>query len=160
MLGVKLICVGRLKERYLQEAMEEYGKRLRSLCRFAVVEIPEQRLPEDPSVKEIDAALLREAAVIEKQIPQGAVCVALCIEGKPLSSEDLADRLRNWANSGRSRLCLVIGGSFGLHARVKARADLQISMSRMTFPHHLARVMAAEQLYRGFSILEGSRYHK
>ena len=160
MLGVKLICVGKLKERYLQEALEEYRKRLGAYCKLEIVELPEQRLPESPSTKEMDAALLREAVEIQKQIPQGAVCIALCIEGAMLSSEDLAERLRDWANSGKSRLCLVIGGSCGLHRQVKERATLRLSMSRMTFPHHLARVMVAEQLYRGFSILEGSRYHK
>ncbi len=160
MLGVRLICVGKLKERYLLEAVREYQKRLGAYCKFELVELPEQRLPDAPSPKEIEAALLREAAEIQKQIPAGAVTTALCIEGDLLSSEKLAQRLQDWANAGKSRLCLVIGGSFGLHSQIKQQAALRLSMSRMTFPHHLARVMVMEQIYRAFSILEGSRYHK
>lgn len=160
MLAVTLICVGKMKERYYSDAFAEYQKRLGAFCRFNLVEIPEQRLGEDPGEREIAAALEKEAAEAEKHIPAGAALVALCVEGRQFSSQELAAQLRSWTNGGCSRLCFLVGGSFGLSQRLKDRADLRLSVSRMTFPHHLFRVMLAEQLYRSFTILAGGRYHK
>ncbi len=160
MLAVKLICVGRMREKFYTEAFAEYRKRLGAYCKFECVEIAEQRLGDDPTPGEIAAALEKEAAEIEKAIPADACLVALCVEGQEKSSEELAALVREREGSGRPRLCFVIGGSCGMSERVKARADLKLSMSRMTFPHHLARVMLAEQIYRAFKINEGSRYHK
>lgn len=160
MLTVKLICVGKLKEKFYTDAFDEYKKRLGAFCRFELEEIPEQRLGQSPSDREIAAALEKEATEIERRIPSGAVLVPLCVEGEEKSSEELARCVSGWASGGKSRLCFVIGGSFGLSPRIKAMADLRLSMSRMTFPHHLARVMAAEQIYRAFSIIENTRYHK
>ena len=160
MLTVKLICVGKMREKYYTEAFAEYAKRLGGYCRFECQEIPEQRLPESPSASEIAAALEKEGAEILKAVPDGAWLTALCVEGRSLSGEDLARLIASRADSGRPKLCFVIGGSFGLSPTVKAKADLRMSMSAMTFPHHLARVMLAEQIYRGFKINEGSRYHK
>lgn len=160
MLNVKLICVGKMKEKFYNEAYSEYNKRLAGFCRLELLEIPEQRLPDIPTAGEISAALDREAAEILKAIPGDACVVTLCVEGKLLSSEDLAKVLKDREMSGKPRLCLIIGGSYGLSDRVKERSDLRMSMSRMTFPHHLARVIVMEQLYRGFKINEGSRYHK
>ena len=160
MLAVKLICVGRMREKFYTEAFAEYRKRLGAYCKFECVEIAEQRLGDDPTPGEIAAALEKEAAEIEKAIPADACLVALCVEGREKSSEELAALVREREGSGRPRLCFVIGGSCGMSERVKARADLKLSMSRMTFPHHLARVMLAEQIYRAFKIAEGSRYHK
>ncbi len=160
MLQVKLICVGRMRERFYIDAFEEYRKRLGAYCRFDCVEITEQRLPEEPSEALIRAALEKEAGEILKAVSQDAFLVALCVEGKQMPSEAMAELIAGRENSGKPRLCFVIGGSFGLAESVKNRADLRLSMSKMTFPHHLARVMLAEQLYRGFKIREGSRYHK
>ena len=160
MLAVKLICVGRMREKFYTEAFAEYRKRLGAYCKFECVEIAEQRLGDDPTPGEIAAALEKEAAEIEKAIPADACLVALCVEGREKSSEELAALVREREGSGRPRLCFVIGGSCGMSERVKARADLKLSMSRMTLPHHLARVMLAEQIYRAFKINEGSRYHK
>ena len=160
MLAVKLICVGRMREKFYTEAFAEYRKRLGAYCKFECVEIAEQRLGDDPTPGEIAAALEKEAAEIEKAIPADACLVALCVEGREKSSEEPAALVREREGSGRPRLCFVIGGSCGMSERVKARADLKLSMSRMTFPHHLARVMLAEQIYRAFKINEGSRYHK
>ena len=123
-------------------------------------EIAEERLPEQPSEKEIARALEREAAEIEKAVPKGAYVVALCVEGREMSSTELAGTLDAAMGAGASKLCFIIGGSFGLHESVKRSADLRLSMSRMTFPHHLARVMLAEQVYRAFTIMNGGRYHK
>lgn len=160
MVSVTFVCVGKMKEPHYIAAFEEYRKRLGAWCRFSLVEIAELRLPESPSEKEIAAALEKEAAEIEKAVPAGAFTVAMCVEGRQMSSPALAERIAEWQNAGRSRLCFLVGGSCGLAERIKRQADLQLSMSEMTFPHHLFRVMLAEQVYRAFSILEGGRYHK
>lgn len=160
MLTVKLISVGKMKERHYIAAFEEYRKRLGAYCRFESEELPEQRLPENPSQKEIDDALKKECALIQKRIPPRAVLVAMCVEGEGKTSPELAGLIQSWAASGSSTLCFVTGGSFGLSGELKRQARLRLSMSKMTFPHHLARVMLCEQLYRAFTIIEGSRYHK
>lgn len=160
MLAVRLICVGKLGERFWAEAVREYEKRLSAYCRLEIVELPEQRLPQSPSAGEIAQAIEKEAALIEDRLPAGAAVVALCVEGKLLSSEELAGYLERLTVSGTSRLCLLIGGSHGLAERVKRRAALRLSMSAMTFPHHLARVMVLEQLYRALNIAAGGKYHK
>ena len=160
MLAVKLICVGKMRERFYIDAFAEYQKRLQSLCRLELCEIQEQRLAENPSPAEIAAALEKEGQEILKAVPPDACVTALCVEGRQMPSEGMAQLIRERENSGKPKLCFVIGGSFGLSDAVKALADRRLSMSRMTFPHHLARVMLIEQLYRGFKINEGSRYHK
>lgn len=160
MLSVKLICVGRMREKFYIEAFAEYAKRLSAYCKFECVELAEQRLSDSPSAKEISAALEKEGAEILKNVPDGAYLTAMCVEGRQMPSEAVAKLIAEREGSGKPRLCFVIGGSFGMHESVKKRADLRLSMSEMTFPHHLARVMLAEQIYRGFKINEGSRYHK
>ena len=160
MLGIKLVCCGKLREKHYIEAMSEYEKRLSNICRFEVSELPEYRLGDAPSQKEIEAALEKEAQAMEKQIQQGSYVIAMCIEGKQISSEELAMSFTEYANRGKSRVCFLIGSSFGIAERLKSAADERFSMSKMTFPHHLARVMLTEQVYRAFMINEGTRYHK
>ncbi|MCB6365304.1 23S rRNA (pseudouridine(1915)-N(3))-methyltransferase RlmH [Intestinibacillus massiliensis] len=160
MLSVKLICVGKLGEKFWADAVREYEKRLSAYCKLEIAELPEQRLPQTPSAGEIAAALAKESAAICAKIPQGASVIALCVEGKTLSSEAFADKLGTMAAHGVSRLCLLIGGSCGLDEALKQDAALRLSMSPMTFPHHLARVMVLEQLYRALNILAGGKYHK
>ena len=160
MLNFKLICVGKMREKFYIDAFEEYRKRLQAYCRLELVEINEQRLNDRPAEKEITAALEREGQEILKAVPADAYLVALCVEGKQMPSEGMAELIAARENSGKPKLCFVIGGSFGLSPTVKARADRKLSMSQMTFPHHLARVMLIEQVYRGFKINEGSQYHK
>lgn len=160
MINIKFICVGRMREKYYIEAFKEYQKRLGAYCRFELAEIEEQRLSDKPSQNEIRAALLKEGGEIEKQIPRDAYLVTMCVEGKLKSSEDVAELIAERESSGKPKLCFVIGGSFGLCDEIKQRSDMKLSMSRMTFPHHLARVILAEQVYRGFKINEGSKYHK
>ena len=160
MLNVKLICVGKMREKFYIDAFAEYAKRLQAYCRLELLEIAEQRLGDRPSEKEIAAALEREGQEILKAVPPDAYLTALCVEGKQMPSEGMAELIAVRENSGKPKLCFVIGGSYGLSPLVKARADRKLSMSQMTFPHHLARVMLAEQLYRGFKINEGSMYHK
>lgn len=160
MLSIKLICVGKMRERFYIDAFAEYSKRLQAYCKLDCVELAEQRLSDTPSAKEIAVALERESADILKAIPNDAYVVAMCVEGKQMKSEGMAELVAAREGSGKPKLCFVVGGSFGLDARVKARADMRLSMSEMTFPHHLARVMLAEQIYRAFKINEGSKYHK
>ena len=160
MLGIHVICVGKLKEKFYTDASAEYAKRLGGYCKFQLTELPEERLPDNPSQAQIDAALEKEAAAILAKIPKGSKIVALCVEGKLLSSPDLAQELAKWTVDGASHFTFLIGGSFGLHPSVKEKAQLRLSMSPMTFPHHLARVMVLEQIYRAFQINAGTRYHK
>lgn len=160
MQKVTILCVGKLKEKFYLDAVVEYSKRLQRHCRLEILELPEQRLPDAPAQGEIDAALEREAAAIREKLPKGCALVAMCIEGQLLSSEDLSRRVMRFSLEGKSHLVFLIGGSFGLHPSLKAQADLRLSMSPMTFPHHLARVMLLEQLYRAYQIQEGTRYHK
>ena len=160
MLNIKIICVGKLKEKFYLGAAAEYCKRLGSFCHLEVEELPESRLSANPSPAEIEAALRKEGESIALRIPAGALTVALCVEGKQLSSVRFSQFLEACALRGRSRLCFLIGGSEGLSEEIKERSDLRMSMSEMTFPHHLARIMLLEQLYRAFQIRDGSRYHK
>lgn len=160
MQKITVLCVGKLKERFYQEAAAEYVKRLGRHCKLDVVELPESRLPEDPSPREIQRALAAEAAAIREKLPRGGAVIALCIEGKPCSSVELSRRMQELAVSGKSQLTFLIGGSVGLSENLKRQADWRLSMSPMTFPHHLARIMLLEQIYRACQIATGTKYHK
>ena len=160
MFSITVIAVGKLKEPFYRDAAAEYEKRLGAYCALRIVELPEQRLPDDPSPAQIAQALEREAAEAEKQIPKGAWVAVFTPEGTALSSPEFAEQLARVKSGGRSCACFLLGSSFGMAQTLKDRADARISMGRMTFPHHLARIMALEQLYRAESIQAGSRYHK
>ena len=160
MFHITLITVGKLKERYYAAAADEYIRRLGAYCKFELIEMPECRLPDDPNGTQIAAGLAREAEQIEAKLPRGAWFCVLTPEGTELSSEGLAERLQAEKLNGRSAACFLIGSSFGIDARIKRMADFRLSFSKMTFPHHLMRVMALEQLYRAESILAGTKYHK
>ena len=160
MQKVSIICVGKMKEKFYIEAAAEYVKRLSRFCRLEIVELPEDRLPDDPSQAQIDAALAKEAEAIRAKLPASCYIIAMCVEGKTRSSEELARLMEDSVHQGGSHLVFLIGGSFGLHPSVKALASFKLSMSPMTFPHHLARVMLLEQVYRGYQINNGSKYHK
>ena len=160
MFNITLLTVGKLKEKFYLAAVEEYAKRMRAYCKLSIVELPEQRLPEDPAPAEIAAGLAKEAQAIEAAIPRGAWFCVLTPEGQTLSSEALAEKLAKVKTSGRSAACFLIGSSFGMDPRIKAMADLRLSFGPMTFPHHIMRVMALEQLYRAETIQAGSKYHK
>ena len=144
MFSITLICVGKLKEKFYLSASEEYAKRLRGYVDFSLIELPETRLPDDPSPAQIAQGLAKEAELIRAK----------------LSSEELAAALASVKGSGKSSACFLIGSSFGMDPSLKTMADKKLSMSKMTFPHHLARVMALEQLYRAESIQAGTKYHK
>lgn len=160
MFTITLLTVGKLKEKFYLAAVEEYAKRLSAYCKFRLVELPESRLPENPNPSEIAAGLAAEAGKILAAVPKGAWFCVLTPEGTELSSEALADKLRTVKNEGKSAACFLIGSSFGMDPSVKKRADYRLSFGPMTFPHHLMRVMAMEQLYRAESIQAGTKYHK
>ncbi len=160
MFDITLIAMGKLKEKFYLSAAEEYEKRLKGYCQFRILELPEVRLPEAPSPAEIAAGLEKEATAILSKIPKNAWFCVFTPEGKLLSSEALADTLGEVKLSGKSSVCFLIGSSFGIAPGVKEKADLKLSMSPMTFPHHLARIMVLEQLYRAEAIQAGSKYHK
>ena len=159
-MNVTVICLGKLKEQYLKDACDEYLKRLGAFCRCKVVELSPVKLPDNPSAAQITAALNREAAMIREKIPKGAAVFALCIEGRTLTSEQFSERLQAAAVQGGADVTFLIGSSFGLDEELKKAAQFRLSMSPMTFPHQLARVMLLEQIYRAFQIASGGKYHK
>ena len=160
MIRITVIAVGKMKEQYLRDAQSEYSKRLSAFCRLTVVETEPERLPDDPKEVQITAALEAEAVRIASAIPQGSFVIPMCIEGKQLDSVELSEKISDIAVSGDSSICFIIGGSYGLADSIKQKAGLKLSMSRMTFPHQLARVMLLEQVYRAFKISQGGTYHK
>ena len=160
MQKMTILCTGKLKEKFYLDAVAEYVKRLSRFCKLEIIELPESRLPEDPSAAEIQRALAAEAAAIRERLPRGGAVIALCIEGKPCSSVELSRRMQELAVSGKSQLTFLIGGSVGLSEDLKRQADWRLSMSPMTFPHHLARIMLLEQIYRACQIAAGTKYHK
>lgn len=160
MQRVTVLCVGKLKEKFYLEAAAEYFKRLQRFCKLELVELPESRLPESPSPAEVQRALAAEAVAIRERLPKGGAVIALCIEGKPCSSVELSRRMEELAVAGKTQLTFLIGGSVGLDESLKQQADWRLSMSPMTFPHHLARIMLLEQIYRAYQISAGTKYHK
>ena len=160
MFDITLITMGKLKEKFYISAAEEYAKRLGAYCRFNLLELPEQRLPENPSPAEISAGLDKEAELILSKIPKGAWLCVFTPEGKELSSEQFAQKLSEVKISGKSAACFLIGSSFGMAQKIKDKADFRLSMGKMTVPHHLARIMVLEQLYRAEAIQAGIKYHK
>jgi len=161
MLKINIICIGKIKEKYFTDAVGEYAKRLTAFCKFSVVELNEERIrsntPNDSQIAEVIEA---EGRRILQKIGASDYVAAMCIEGRLLSSEELSETLDKAALSGKSTVDFIIGGSYGLSNEVKKRADLRLSMSKMTFPHQLARVILSEQIYRAFEISTNGKYHK
>lgn len=157
-MNINLIVIGKLKEEYLRNACAEYIKRLGRFCTFELHELDECRLSDNPSDKEIETALRKEAEQI-KRYAKGMI-VPMCIEGKQLTSTELSEKISDAGVNGQSTVTFIIGSSFGLDNEIKAMGDLRLSMSKMTFPHQLARVMLLEQIYRSFQIMSGGKYHK
>ena len=160
MQRVSILCVGKLKEKFYTDAVAEYAKRLARHCKLEIAELPETRLSENPSPAEVRRALSGEAALLREKIPRGSAVIALCIEGQTCSSTELSRRLTELGVAGKTQLTFLIGGSFGLDEDLKRSADWRLSMSPMTFPHHLARIMLLEQIYRAYQIADGTKYHK
>ena len=160
MLRVHIVHVGTIKEKYLTDAVAEYEKRLSAYCSVDNISIKEERLSGKPSALEIATAIKKEGERILAALPQRAYNIALCVEGKQLSSERFSERLTSIASEGFSDVCLIIGGSDGLSDEVKNSCRMRLSISEMTFPHQLMRVILLEQLYRAFNIANGGKYHK
>lgn len=160
MVSVTLIAVGKLKEKFYRDAAAEYEKRLSRFCKLEILELKDEPTPDNPTEKERAAVLEKEGARILSKISDSAYVIALCVEGSQRSSENFAQLLEQAEITGRGHIVFVIGGSLGLSAQVKNRANLRLSFSEMTFPHQLMRVILLEQIYRGFQIRSGTQYHK
>ncbi len=160
MMNVQLIVLGKLKEKYMKDFAAEYEKRLSAYCKMSVIELEPVKLSDNPSQSEIDNALTKETKMIKDKIPKNSYIFSMCIEGKQMSSEELSQKLEDIALSGKNSVTFIIGSSFGLSGEIKQMSDFKFSMSKMTFPHKLARIMLTEQLYRGFSISNNGKYHK
>ena len=159
-MNITVICLGKLKEKYLSDAVKEYSKRISPYGKLDIIELNPVKLPENPSETEIKTALEKEAIEIIKKIPQNAFIIPLCVEGELLSSEGLANKFNKISLSGKSNIVFIIGSSFGLADIIKEQAHLRLSFSKMTFPHQLMRVMLLEQIYRAFQINNNGKYHK
>ena len=160
MLSIKIIATGDFKENYLREACAEYKKRLGAWCRLEEIILKEERLPDNPSPSQIERALeAEEKRILERLTPRSYV-IAMCVEGKQLSSEELAQKISEIQTQGRSEIVFIIGSSYGMSNIIKSRADYKLSISRLTFPHQLLRVILHETIYRSVSILQGTKYHK
>lgn len=160
MLNVTILAVGKIKERFLSDAIDEYSKRLGRYCRLEIIRVKDDPTPDNPTDKERDIVLKREGERLTEKIPKGAYIIPLCIEGKQKSSEEFAKMMSEIPASGKSEVVFIIGGSMGLWDRIKDMADLKLSFSKMTFPHQLMCVILLEQLYRAFNISGGGKYHK
>lgn len=160
MQNITIICIGKLKEQYLRDAAMEYVKRLSALCKLSIIELPPEKLSDNPSPKEIENALETEGKKIIEKIPKGAFVYTMCIEGRQKTSEELSREIDELGVRGFANVVFIIGGSFGISEKVKAVSNFCLSMSKMTFPHQIARVMLLEQIYRATQISVGTRYHK
>lgn len=158
-MNISIICAGRIKEKYFTSAIDEYKKRLGRFVKLDVIEIPDEKIPDNASEKEEELIKQKEGKAILSKIKSGAYVVAMCIEGKELSSEDIAHRISE-ISMRSSHIVFIIGGSLGLSDEVKARADLKLSFGPITLPHQLMRVVMLEQIYRAFKINNNESYHK
>lgn len=159
-MNITVICLGKLKEKYLSDAVTEYSKRISAYGKLDIIELNPVKLSENPSESEIKTALEKEALEIIKKTPPNAFIVPLCVEGELLSSEGLANKFNKISLSGKSNIVFIIGSSYGLADIIKEQAHLRLSFSKMTFPHQLMRVMLLEQIYRAFQINNNGKYHK
>jgi 23S rRNA (pseudouridine1915-N3)-methyltransferase len=159
-MRISIIAVGKVREKYLSQGIEEYLKRLQRYATVQVVETAEEQAPETLSAAEQGQVKMREGERLLKQVREGQYVIGLAIDGKQLSSEEFANLLNDLGVSGRSDLAFLIGGSLGLSDEALQRADLRLSFGKMTFPHQLMRLVLVEQVYRGFRILRGEPYHK
>ena len=161
MIKINIICIGKIKEKYFTDAIAEYAKRLTAFCKFNIIELSEERIKSNiPNRSQIDEVIFSEGKTNHAENFAFYYVVAMCIEGKSMSSEELSKLIDNASVSGKSTVDFIIGGSYGLDESVKKRADVRLSMSRMTFPHQMARMILSEQIYRAFEISSNGKYHK
>lgn len=157
-MNIKLVVIGKLKEKYLRDGCDEYIKRLSKFCNLKIVELDEYKLPDKPSQKDIDNALINESKNILKHCEE--YIISMCIEGNQVSSEDLAKKFETVTLNGYGTITFIIGSSFGLDSSIKSKSDFKLSMSKMTFTHQIARMLLLEQIYRAFQINTNGKYHK
>ncbi|MBE6804181.1 MAG: 23S rRNA (pseudouridine(1915)-N(3))-methyltransferase RlmH [Ruminococcaceae bacterium] len=160
MMNINFIVLGKLKEKYMKDFSAEYEKRLSGYCKLTVTELEPVKLSDNPSEQEIKNALTKETQMIKAKIPKNSFVFSMCIEGKQMSSEELSKKLEDIALTGKNNITFIIGSSFGLSDEIKQMSDYKFSMSKMTFPHKLARIMLTEQVYRALSITNNAKYHK
>lgn len=158
-MNISIVCIGKIKESFFRGALDEYSKRLSRFAKLDIIEVRDEKIPDNPSEKEIDAILEKEGAAVLAKIPKNSRIIAMCIEGKELSSTQLAEKIREISMTA-SHITFIIGGSLGLSDKVKAAADFKLSFGKITLPHQLMRVVLTEQIYRAFKINAGENYHK
>ena len=159
-MKISIICVGKIKEKFYRMALDEYSKRRSRYCKLEILEVADEKTPDNASDHEVELIKDKEGERILKNIRRDATVIALAIDGKMLSSEQLADKIRQLGVMGESHIQFIIGGSLGLSDRVLEAADMLLSFSKMTFPHQLMRVILLEQVYRSYRIIQGEPYHK
>ena len=159
-MNITIISVGKLKEKYLKQGIDEYAKRLGSYCKLQLIEVPDEKAPENLSEKEMEQVKDKEGEKILSKIKDSDTVIAMAIEGDLISSEQLAEKIENYGINGKSSIVFIIGGSLGLSDTVKNRANAKISFGRITLPHQLMRLVLVEQIYRSFRITAGHAYHK
>lgn len=160
MMNIHLIVLGKLKEKYMKDFSAEYEKRLSGYCKLTVTELEPVKLSDNPSEQEIKNALDKETQMIKGKIPKNSFVFSMCIEGRQMSSGELSKKLEDIGLSGKNNITFIIGSSFGLSDEIKQLSDFKFSMSKMTFPHKLARIMLTEQVHRALSITNNGKYHK
>jgi len=159
-MKIQIICVGKLKEKYLKDGISEYSKRLLRFCNLEIVELSDEKIPQNPSEAECQKVIETEGSEIMKRINKDSYVISLCVEGKPLTSEAFANKFSEITLSGKSSITFIIGGSLGLSDEIKKRSDFRLSFSSFTFPHQLMRLVLTEQIYRAFKINANEEYHK
>ena len=159
-MKITIVAMGKLKGKYLKEGISEYSKRLSRFCELQIIEVEDEQAPENLSVSQEEQVKRREAERIIKRVKEGSVLIVLDLKGKKLSSEEFSDKLNSFFISGKSHITFVIGGSLGLDEELVRKADFSLSLSDMTFPHQLARLILVEQIFRAFKILNNETYHK
>ena len=159
-MKITILCVGKVKEKFYRDAIDEFSKRLSRYCKLEIVEVADEKTVEEASENEIKIVKDKEGERLLKNIKEDAYVVCLCIDGKQLDSEELSEKMEQLAIQGKSHICFVIGGSLGLADAVIKRADFKLSFSKMTFPHQLMRVILLEQVYRAYRIMNNEPYHK
>ena len=158
-MNIKIIAVGKIKEKYFTAAVDEYSKRMSRFAKFEIIEVPDEKIPDNASEKEQESVKEKEGNAILSKLKSGDTVIAMCIEGSEMSSEKIASKIEQISLSSSS-IAFIIGGSLGLHDSVKARADLRLSFGPVTLPHQLMRVVLCEQIYRAFKINHNESYHK
>ena len=158
-MQIKILTIGKVKDSWIREGIQEYVKRLTPFCRLDIQELAEEKLPDNPSLAQIESSLQKEGERLLKALPENYLPILLDLHGKSWSSEELAEKMDKWGVNGKSQIAFIIGGAFGLSDEVRKKAEEKIQLSRMTFTHTMTRLILIEQIYRAFKINRGEKYH-